>query len=1046
MKKQSWMSFFITLSFAFILIALLVPLVIKDRTKKKILKKTLPSKDNIKLWGKFPGELSTTLTHNFKFFDYSNYNNLKDEIKLSENIISLNEKIDYDIINYDEEKNEINFNSKKIYNIKEESKVKNIKSISMGLFELLETLSNKNFYQKGIYGIKYLLDKTFGNSLLFNKKLYCVNSHQKLISDEKKFFDNVFNKIESEETKNKLFSHEKYGFKYLTGFYQWINLLNKENIIDNIIWIKEEFALNDNEINSLLNKESFLYKNFTEFNNQLIDIFKCEKDCEKKLIYYQLINRNITKYFNIENIKELNKLLDKDFEIEFSPEMDLYFNNNYNINKDKGNYNDSSLSENQLNLLFNSNSSLLNPSNIISLFNIFLTNDNKKGEEIFTLKENQIKFISNYIFYFLPSLFLNIKFKQDNKEFSLNENSRIFTSFLQILVDNTFGKLIKNNNLISILRSLIIWEKIKNKLSDNICEEIFQKTLDDGKRVLKICSNKNFNFSSIEVVNKWIKPFKCTLNEKYEECDMTVFNELNKIVYFSKNDLKKLYSNDTLGKYIYETNDIINKHYNCKDDCTDYYLAKLQYTTCNVTNNPPEIIKDKKSESIKNWDPENFDKEVELKFYQKNCSVDCNEKSNNIILSLYNTTKNILECENSDSYNNRILIEKAYTLYLNNIFNSDYGKNMNVSDSKIFFDTFKNMISNEVFNSELLVNYSNSENIIFGNDKEDKKYIEFLSNGDFIDGFKPNKKKTTGFNFYFNTSDLNNSDNKLNYDDLLIETKKDENNKDQILRRIIKMNNSTFLNVKKEEYDLTTNNYIEINCPLYNNFDITKEKIWLSDGFQFDSSYEKIYYYDELSSRILEFNYDESNNYKDEIECYKYILNKNISLNLNEINEVNFDLNENFGFVTQKFNKPFVISDSENEKIKNKINDNNLDKNNYICVDPLSNMVIESNINLIYSIYTKNFGNLFSNINNNDLFPIIYYNRKYDIDVTSYQNYFTENKSYKNKKLFVLIFALIVAFIFCSLAVFFYFQKESERVDSVSKNIDTVLVPDKFDA
>ena len=109
-------------------------------------------------------------------------------------------------------------------------------------------------------------------------------------------------------------------------------------------------------------------------------------------------------------------------------------------------------------------------------------------------------------------------------------------------------------------------------------------------------------------------------------------------------------------------------------------------------------------------------------------------------------------------------------------------------------------------------------------------------------------------------------------------------------------------------------------------------------------------------------------------------------------------------------------------------------------------MVIESNINLIYSIYTKNFGNLFSNINNNDLYPIIYYNRKYDIDVTSYQNYFTENKSYKNKKLFVLIFALIVAFIFCSLAVFFYFQKESERVDSVSKNIDTVLVPDKFDA
>ena len=99
---------------------------------------------------------------------------------------------------------------------------------------------------------------------------------------------------------------------------------------------------------------------------------------------------------------------------------------------------------------------------------------------------------------------------------------------------------------------------------------------------------------------------------------MIIFHELNKIVYFSKNDLKKLYSNDTLGKYIYETNDVINKHYNCKDDCTHYYLSLLKYTTCNVTNNPPEIIKDKKSESIKNWEPENFDKEVELKFYQKN--------------------------------------------------------------------------------------------------------------------------------------------------------------------------------------------------------------------------------------------------------------------------------------------------------------------------------------------------------------------------------------------------------------------------------------------
>ena len=121
----------------------------------------------------------------------------------------------------------------------------------MGLFELLETLTNKPNYQKGIFGIKYLLDKAVGNSDLFNKKLYCVYSHQKLISDEKKFFENVFSKIKNEETKKKLFSHEKYGFKYLTGFFKWIILLKKQDIIDNIIWIKEEFSLDKEEINSI---------------------------------------------------------------------------------------------------------------------------------------------------------------------------------------------------------------------------------------------------------------------------------------------------------------------------------------------------------------------------------------------------------------------------------------------------------------------------------------------------------------------------------------------------------------------------------------------------------------------------------------------------------------------------------------------------------------------------------------------------------------------------------------------------------------------------
>ena len=49
----------------------------------------------------------------------------------------------------------------------------------------------------------------------------------------------------------------------------------------------------------------------------------------------------------------------------------------------------------------------------------------------------------------------------------------------------------KYDNLLSILRALIIWAQIDQYKTQNIYEEIFQRTLDDGKRVLKICSNKN---------------------------------------------------------------------------------------------------------------------------------------------------------------------------------------------------------------------------------------------------------------------------------------------------------------------------------------------------------------------------------------------------------------------------------------------------------------------------------------------------------------------------------------------------------------------------
>ena len=1029
MNPEGWLSFYITMAILFILFAIFIPIVMKDRMRFSFMDKTKLDKDNINLWGKFPGDLKTELNHNFKFFDYSQS---KNSLSLINSSIIINESIDYNITSTDQNNDHINIYSKKNYELKNDSKIDNINSISMGIFELLETLSNTPEYQKVSNSMKYLFEKIIGNEEVFNKKLYAINSHKTL---DEKTLKEIFKKIKSEDVKDKLYKDEIYGFNKLSGYYRWVILINNSSLYNNVLWIKDTFDLSNEEIESILGKENYLNQEYEKFKKSLIDIFKCPSTgCGDLLIYYQLINRKISQKFDIENINKLNYLIDPFLENDIKYEMDEYFENEF---KDKK-YEDYSINETILEKILKGSNSLYNPSNTISLLN---NNKTKNFEEIkkkYSISESQSKFIIKYFFDYLPSIFSKITIK--NETIEINKNSRAFSSFLQIIVDNSFGKLIKNSNLLSILRSQIIYAKIKKDQneSENLCEELFQKTLDDGRRVLKICSNSKFNLSNIEVVNEWVKPYKCSLTGKYEDCNMTIFNELNKVIYFSYEDLKKFYSNDTFGYYIQYTNNIIKEHYKCKDQCTDYYLAKLQYTTCGVTNNPPDIIKDKKSDSIKNWDS-SFDVEVELKFYQKNCSdEDCNEISNGAVMSLYNTTKYILNSENNDAYNNRILIDGIFSLYSKKEYQSEFGKKLNIKNSQTFIDSFRDMIKTQILKGNLYQKYK-PLNIIFGNNDEDKLYIQILSNGDFSDNFKPNKEKTTGFNFYNITQN-----EILDFDNIQIETKNNKDNDKQILRRIVKINNSTYFNIKKEEYNPLSNKTIEIDAPLYNSFDISNNTdIWFSDGFQYDSKLDKIYYYDELSSRILQFDYEKKKEYNS-INCKKYILNnKNISLNLNEKEEIDFKLNESFGLISQRFNKPFVISSIDNEKIKDKIKiDDITNKESYFCIDEYTNMVLESNLNLIYSIYSKEFGNIVSMIENNEIYPFILYNRNYLVNIESYNKIFSESDSFKNWRLFVIIFSLVCALVFICLAVYYGYilkYKYNIPVDSNEKIIPDII-------
>ncbi len=81
-------------------------------------------------------------------------------------------------------------------------------------------------------------------------------------------------------------------------------------------------------------------------------------------------------------------------------------------------------------------------------------------------------------------------------------------------------------------------------------------------------------------------------------------------------------------------------------------------------------------------------------------------------------------------------------------------------------------------------------------------------------------------------------------------------------------------------------------------------------------------------------------------------------------------------------------------------------------------MVLESNLNLIYSIYSKEFGNIVSMIENNEIYPFILYNRNYLVNIESYNKIFSESDSFKNWRLFVIIFSLVCALIFICLSVY----------------------------
>ena len=183
--------------------------------------------------------------------------------------------------------------------------------------------------------------------------------------------------------------------------------------------------------------------------------------------------------------------------------------------------------KNQLDCLLNPKSEyyLLFPNNSIYLLYLNKTEYKKHLD----LTVNQINFLSQYFYDYLPRIFLypevdttNNNNNNDMREttVSIEPVAKTFSIIFQEIPEKTYKKLTKYN-----LYKYLLVETMKGNLKekfhynemDEICPLILQKVLNDGKKVNKICSDINIGFNNEEGLYEWVKPYYCFDENKNEK-------------------------------------------------------------------------------------------------------------------------------------------------------------------------------------------------------------------------------------------------------------------------------------------------------------------------------------------------------------------------------------------------------------------------------------------------------------------------------------------------------------------------------------------------
>ena len=205
-----------------LILVIVVPILLKRKLSNDFIEKCNPSLENTNIWATFPGELESKLLHTFKFFDYQETDDKENPLKINykANII-IEEKVNY--TNFSKDDNNIYFNNNRNYKYVENQNQNediSIKSINLGMFEALETMSYPPLYKLGIESIYYFIKKVLIDPDLFIRQLFTVNMLKSLTDEE------IINLILKEVSPRKIelimnnidSKYKKYSLNTTSGF------------------------------------------------------------------------------------------------------------------------------------------------------------------------------------------------------------------------------------------------------------------------------------------------------------------------------------------------------------------------------------------------------------------------------------------------------------------------------------------------------------------------------------------------------------------------------------------------------------------------------------------------------------------------------------------------------------------------------------------------------------------------------------------------------------------------------------------------------------